>query len=297
MTHKPTLLIFGATGMLGSLVYNFIAMDGEFNVVGTYRPGRKVDGLVQNTSSKLVQCEFDTAAINAASLIERIKPVAVINCIGVIKQRTEASEVLVTVPINTVLPHQLHSACVRAGARFIHFSTDCVFSGVEGNYREDAKPDAIDVYGLSKYLGEVNATGALTLRTSIIGHELHSTRSLLNWFLSQDKKVRGFTNAYFTGLPTSEVARVTLDIIKFYPDLSGLYHLASEKISKHDLLKLVNKVYEKNLEIIPDGNLKIDRSLNAEKLMADIDYEQRSWDELITAMKDFKDECDRYFQR
>lgn len=283
--------------MLGSAIYNYIAMGNEFNVVGSYRNSLITDGLVKNTSSKLIQCELDTGAVRATALIEEIKPAAVINCIGVIKQRSEASKVLDTVPINTVLPHQLHSACARIGAKFIHFSTDCVFSGAKGNYTEVDQPDAVDVYGLSKYLGEVVGNGALTLRTSIIGHEIFSSRSLLGWFLSQGSQVKGFTNAYFSGLPTNEVARVTLDIIKCHPDLSGLYHLASEKISKHDLLTLINTVYETNVDIIPDGNLKIDRSLNADRLKAEIGYAPRSWGSLIAEMKDFKDECDRYFQR
>jgi len=283
--------------MLGSAIYNHIALGGEFNVVGTYRTDQLSHGLVQNASSKLVQCELDPGALNATALMEKIKPVAVINCIGVIKQRSEASEVLATVPLNTLLPHQLHSASARVGAKFIHYSTDCVFSGTRGNYTEDDTPDAVDVYGLSKYLGEVVGAGALTLRTSIIGHELSSNRSLLNWFLSQEGQVRGFTDAYFSGLPTNEVARITLEIIKRHPDLSGLYHLASEKISKYDLLTRINAVYGKNLDIIADDKLKIDRSLNANRLTAEINYQPRSWSELIAEMKDFKDECDRYFQR
>lgn len=283
--------------MLGSAIYNHIALGGEFNVVGTYRTDQISNGLVRNASSKLVQCELDPGALNATALIEKIKPVVVINCIGVIKQRSEASEVLATVPLNTLLPHQLHSASARVGSKFIHYSTDCVFSGTRGNYTEDDTPDAVDVYGLSKYLGEVVGAGALTLRTSIIGHELSSNRSLLNWFLSQEGQVRGFTDAYFSGLPTNEVARITLDIIKRYPGLSGLYHLASEKISKYDLLTRINTVYGKNLDIIADDKLKIDRSLNANRLTAEINYQPRSWSELIAEMKDFKDECDRYFQR
>lgn len=297
MTQTRKLLVFGATGMLGSAIYNYIVMGDEFDVVGTYRPGRMVGGLAQNKTSRLVQCELDLGAINATALIEKIKPAAVINCVGVIKQRSEAAEVLTAAPINTVLPHQLQAACLAVGAKFIHFSTDCVFSGAKGNYMEDAWPDAVDVYGLSKFLGEVIGDGALTLRTSIIGHELSSARSLLDWFLSQDSQVKGFTNAYFSGLPTNEVARVTLDIIRCHPDLTGLYHLASEKISKYELLKLVNKVYKKNLDIVPDAKLKIDRSLNADRLLAAIGYEPRSWGELIAEMKVFKDECDRYFQR
>ena len=283
--------------MLGSAIYNHIALGGEFNVVGTYRTDQISNGLVRNASSKLVQCELDPGALNATALIEKIKPVVVINCIGVLKQRSEASEVLATVPLNTLLPHQLHSASARVGSKFIHYSTDCVFSGTRGNYTEDDTPDAVDVYGLSKYLGEVVGAGALTLRTSIIGHELSSNRSLLNWFLSQEGQVRGFTDAYFSGLPTNEVARITLDIIKRYPGLSGLYHLASEKISKYDLLTRINTVYGKNLDIIADDKLKIDRSLNANRLTAEINYQPRSWSELIAEMKDFKDECDRYFQR
>jgi dTDP-4-dehydrorhamnose reductase len=293
MSQNQKILVFGANGMLGSAIYNYIAFDREFEVLGTYRSGRITEGLIQHRKARLVQCSFDPGALYAIDLIKKIKPTTVINCIGVIKQLPQASEVLTAVPINTVLPHQLNATCQSVGARFIHFSTDCVFSGHTGNYKETVQPDAVDLYGLSKYLGEVNAKGSLTLRTSIIGHELRSKNSLLEWFLSQDKQVMGFTNAYFSGLPTNEVARVVLKIIKSYPHLFGLYHLAAEKISKHDLLTKINKIYRKNLDILPDGKLQIDRSLNADRLSSKISYKPRSWDELILEMQSFKDECNR----
>lgn len=283
--------------MLGSAIYNYIALNGEFDVIGTYRSGRSIEGLIQNRNSRLVQCHFDPSASNATELINKIKPNVVINCVGVIKQLREASEILTVVPVNTILPHQINASCRTLGARFIHFSTDCVFSGRNGNYKETEQPDPPDLYGISKYLGEVNEEGALTLRTSIIGHELHSKNSLLEWFLSQNNQAMGFTNAYFSGLPTNEVARVVIKILKSYPELSGIYHLASNRISKYDLLTKINNVYRKNLHIIPDEKLTIDRSLNGKKLSSTINYNPPSWYKLILEMQGFKNECDRYFQR
>jgi dTDP-4-dehydrorhamnose reductase len=295
--QKKRILVFGANGMLGSAIYNYMALKGEFEILGTHRPGSRTSGLVENNSSSLIQCDFVENAKNAVNLINQMKPTVVINCVGVIKQRSDASEVLVTVPINTILPQLLYAASLEVGSKFIHFSTDCVFSGLNGNYSENEKPDAVDVYGLSKYLGEVSGNGALTLRTSIIGHELFFKKSLLEWFLSQDSHVMGFTNAYFSGLTTNEVARVTSDIIRDHPRLSGLYHLAAERISKFDLLTMIKKVYEIHINIVPDGQLEIDRSLIADKLLTEIGYTPRAWEVLIPEMKDFKNECDRYFQR
>jgi len=297
MIGSGAILILGATGMLGSTIFNYIALSNDFEVIGTYRANSKISGLVQNASAKLVQCDLDKDLMGVETLIRLVKPAVIINCIGVIKQRSDAREVLITVPINTVLPHRLFLVSQSIGARFIHYSTDCVFSGNRGNYTELDNPDAVDLYGLSKFLGEVTFSGALTLRTSIIGHELSSSRSLLDWFLSQVGQIKGYTNAYFSGLSTFEIARITLEIIKLHPNLSGLYHLAADKISKHDLLTLFNCAYGKDLDIIPDGKLIIDRSLNADKFKLETGYKPQSWDKMVIEMKDFKNECDQYIQR
>jgi dTDP-4-dehydrorhamnose reductase len=211
----------------------------------------------------------------------------VINGIGLIKQLPSAHDPISAIKINALLPHQLARVCAAQNARLIHISTDCVFSGSKGLYRESDTPDATDLYGRTKLMGEIEYGNALTLRTSIIGPELHSNSSLLDWFLSQTGSVKGFTKAVFSGLPTVEIARVIADYVIPRPTLTGLYHVASQPINKHALLSLIAQIYQKNIDIMPDDKLVIDRSLNSDRFCDDTGYHAPQWDELITRMYKF----------
>jgi dTDP-4-dehydrorhamnose reductase len=170
----------------------------------------------------------------------------------------------------------------------VHVSTDCVFSGKQGNYTESDLADAQDVYGRSKLLGEVDYPHAVTLRTSIIGHELRSAHGLIDWFLSQQARVKGYTEAVFSGLPTCELARVVRDFVIPHASLRGVYHVAAEPISKHDLLQIVNREYGKNLQIEPDDQVKINRSLDASRFMETTGYVASAWPDLIAKMHEFR---------
>jgi dTDP-4-dehydrorhamnose reductase len=204
-----------------------------------------------------------------------------------VKQLAEADDPLTALPINSMLPHRLARLCELAGARLVHISTDCVFSGAKGMYVESDFPDADDLYGRSKYLGEVDYPHAVTLRTSIIGHELDGARSLLCWFLAQGGPVRGFTKAVFSGLPTVELARVVRDFVLPHPELHGLYHVSAAPINKYDLLKLVAQAYGKDIEITPHDQLVIDRSLDSTRFKAATGYAPPSWPELVRTMHAF----------
>ncbi len=153
-----------------------------------------------------------------------------------------------------------------ANARLVHVSTDCVFSGSQGDYREDDACDADDIYGRTKLLGELHEAPAVTLRTSIIGHELRGRASLLEWFLAQRETARGFTRAIFSGVPTVHLARIVRDQVLPDPSLAGLYHVSAEPIAKFDLLTLIAAKYAKSIEIEPDDTLVIDRSLEFKPL-------------------------------
>jgi dTDP-4-dehydrorhamnose reductase len=166
----------------------------------------------------------------------------------------------------------------------VHVSTDGVFSGKKGGYTEDDHPDATDVYGISKYLGEVRYPHTITLRTSIVGHELHASHGLLGWFLSQEIRCKCFSRAVFSGLPTVVMAQIVRDVVLPHPELSGLYHVASDPITKCELLRLVARVYRKSIEIVPDDGLVIDRSLNAERFRIATGYVAPAWPELIQLM-------------
>ena len=287
MSQNKTVLVRGATGMLGNAMVRVLAEDAALSVVaaarspgasGRFAPGvraRFVGGLDAESPDRL------------AALIAETGPDVVVNCVGLIKQLAAGRDVLAAVPINSLLPHRLATLCTLVGARLIHISTDCVFSGDKGDYSESDRPDATDVYGLSKYLGEVTGPNAITLRTSIIGHELDSHNGLLEWFLSQSGSVKGFAKAIFSGLPTVELARIVHDHVLPRPDMSGLYHVSAEPISKLELLRLVADVYGKDIEIVRDEELVVDRSLNSKRFRAAASYTPPPWQTLIAAMRDF----------
>jgi len=285
MSKNPTrILILGATGMLGSTLFRSFAKDPQFISFGTIR-GFDAN---QNFLPKLHEAIISNVSVEGeAGLLKAIsisKPEVVINCIGIIKQLPSAKDSLVSLAINSMLPHRLEKYCEAINARLIHFSTDCVFSGNSGQYKEEDFPDCNDLYGRTKLLGEVCAQNSITLRTSIIGHELCRSSSLIDWFLSQNGEINGYTNAFFSGLPTIEVARVIKDYVIPNRSLSGLYHLSVDKISKYELLNLVAKVYKKNIQINADDRLSIDRSLNSDKFRSATGFKARPWSSLVGDM-------------
>jgi dTDP-4-dehydrorhamnose reductase len=219
-----------------------------------------------------------------ARIFGKVRPDAVINCVGLVKQLAESDDPLLTIPINSLLPHRLAALCRVGGSRLIHISTDCVFSGEKGGYAESDFPDADDLYGRTKLLGEVNSEHTITLRTSIIGHELAGNRSLVNWFLSQNGPVKGYTRAVFSGLPTVVLAKLIRDVVIPRPELHGLYHIAAKPIAKYELLKLVAEVYGKQIAILPDEKLIIDRSLDARRFQTATGYVAPEWEEMIRLM-------------
>lgn len=278
------LLVLGASGMLGNTMIRVLAERGGHDVVGTVRSAY-VTGLFPRRIATSLLTGIDVDNEDAlVGVFERFPPDAVINCVGLIKQLAGADDPLRAVPLNALLPHRLARLCDIAGARLIHISTDCVFSGDKGGYQETDFADARDLYGMSKYLGEVHAPHAITLRTSVIGHALDSSYGLIDWFLAQKQQCPGFTRAIFSGLPTVVLARLIRDVILPDGDLHGLYHVAAEPISKYDLLQLVCRVYGKKIEISPDDGLVIDRSLNAGCFRAATGYTAPRWPELVEMM-------------
>jgi dTDP-4-dehydrorhamnose reductase len=188
--------------------------------------------------------------------------------------------------VNAMLPHRLSRYCATQGSRLVHISTDCVFAGTRGNYRESDTPDATDLYGQSKLIGEVrDERHAITLRSSIIGHELQSRYALIDWFLSQQDRVRGYTRAIFSGVPVAEMARIIGEIVLPRPELHGLYHVAAAPVSKYELLRLVAAEYGKTIEIVPDDSVVIDRSLNGDRFTHATGYVAPPWPDLVRLMR------------
>jgi dTDP-4-dehydrorhamnose reductase len=282
------VMVLGVTGMLGNAIFRVLSNSQSLNVCATARSEGARRYFTHELAGKIIT---GVDVENHDSLVRTFvstKPDVVVNCIGLVKQLADANDPLQAVPINTLLPHRLAALCNAVGARLIHISTDCVFSGSKGNYLESDFPDAYDLYGRSKFLGEVDYSNAITLRTSIIGHELSGHRSLVGWFLAQQGNVKGFTRAIFSGLPTVELASVVRDFVLTRPAMKGLYHVAAKPINKFDLLQLVSREYGKEIEIVPSEQLVIDRSLNAEKFRLATGYVAPEWPILIKKMFDFK---------
>lgn len=283
------VLVIGVSGMLGSAVFKMFSLNQQFEVWGTLRSSSNLNYFPDSSHSKLLVNIDVLDQDSLISVIDKVRPDIVINCVGLIKQLADAKDPLSALPINAMFPHRLAKLCKLANARMIHVSTDCVFSGQTGMYRETDSSDAEDLYGKSKYIGELDdLPHAITLRTSIIGHEQNSNYALVDWFLSQSGEVKGFSKAVFSGLPTVELARVMRDYVVPKPEMFGLYHVSAEPIDKFSLLKMIADVYEKEIEIISDERLKIDRSLDSKRFKEATGYVPPSWQQLIKMMRDFR---------
>jgi dTDP-4-dehydrorhamnose reductase len=217
--------------------------------------------------------------------IKDLRPDVVVNCLGIIKQRAASHDAIPSLTINGLLPHRLASLIGRWGGRLVHFSTDCVFSGKRGNYTESDFPDAEDLYGRTKFLGEVGCGNALTLRTSMIGRELRHHGSLLDWFLShRGTMVRGYRRHRWSGVTTHQLADVTARAITEWPTLTGVYHLSSGCINKYELLLLLREGLDVDVEIEPDDLPVCDRSLVGDRLEAATGYRCPPWPAMIAEL-------------
>jgi len=279
------ILILGVTGMLGSTVFRELCKEERHDVWGTLRSVSGLRYFSTEQHNKLL-CNIDVLDHDSLiNVFETVMPEVVINCVGLIKQFADSKSPLTALPINAMLPHRLASISSLVGARLIHISTDCVFSGKKGMYVESDISDAEDLYGKSKYIGEViDQPHVVTLRTSIIGHELNSQTSLVDWFLSQRGAVKGYKKAIFSGLPTVELAKVIIDYVLPAPALSGLYHVSVGAIDKYSLLKLIADRYQKKIEITCDERVRIDRSLDSTKFQKDTGYDAPEWSCLVNKM-------------
>jgi len=282
------VLVIGASGMIGSTVLRVLSEKNDWQVFGTVRD----EGVKRFFSAPIgerLRAGVDVGQQDSlVRILDQIRPDVVVNCAGLTKHKPESDDPLISIPINTLMPHRLAGLCKLSGARLIHISSDCVFSGEKGGYVEGDFADARDVYGKSKAMGEVHYPHTITLRTSTIGHELQSRFGLLDWFLSQQGSCKGYTRAVFSGLPTVVFAQVVRDVVITHKELSGLYHVAAKPIAKFDLLKLIAAVYGKTIDIVPEDKLAIDRSLNADRFQSATGYIAPDWPELIKLMHAYK---------
>jgi dTDP-4-dehydrorhamnose reductase len=273
------VLILGAGGMLGHKVWQIFR--DRFDCRAAMRTRL---GLPLFDDDRVIG-GFDAGDFDGVTrLIEEIRPDVVVNCIGVVKQLAAAHDPIASITLNALFPHVVARACAEAGARMIHISTDCVFAGARGNYNEDDVPDATDLYGRSKLLGEVSGPH-LTIRTSIIGRELRMANGVVEWFLSnRGGSVRGFTKAVFSGVTTTTLAQMLADVIEQHPGLHGLYHVAGGAITKYDLLVMLNEAFDAGVAITPDDSVVIDRTLDASRFRSATGLVPPAWPEMIAAL-------------
>lgn len=278
------VLVLGASGMLGHKLVQ--SWQGRFEVWSGIR-GRFADyekyGIFnkERTIENIDALNFETMA----GAVRSVKPDVVVNAIGIIKQLPSAKNTVLTLSVNSILPHKLAELGESEGFRLITISTDCVFNGKKGNYFDDDPSDAEDLYGKSKYLGEVSARNCLTLRTSIIGRELETAHSLVEWFLSnRGKKVKGFKKAIYSGFPTIVLADILAGLMADFPALEGVYQVSSAAINKFDLLELFKKYYDADIDIEADSDFTIDRSLNSDKFRRITGFQPETWDAMIEKM-------------
>jgi dTDP-4-dehydrorhamnose reductase len=278
------VLIIGGTGMLGhKLVQEF---RGRFETWAAIRTSYKaVEELEIFDEARTLEHVDATDFDSLRRCVESARPDVVVNAVGVIKQLPTAKDVIATLTINSIFPQRLAQLSADLGFRLICISTDCVFLGDKGNYTENDAPDALDLYGRSKHFGEVSGDNCLTLRTSIIGREIGTSHSLVEWFLSnRGGSVRGFVNAIYSGFPTILLADIIGGLIADHPKLNGLYHISSAAINKYELLSMIRDAYRVEIEIDAFEDLRIDRSLNSERFSESTGFSAPPWTTMIERM-------------
>lgn len=276
-------LILGAAGMLGHKLWLTLRERGQ-TFATVRRAASDYASLDLFEPRRLIDCCDAAADADLDRAFRRARPDIVYNCVGIVKQRNEARSAIQSITVNALLPHRLAARCAASGARLVQISTDCVFSGRRGMYTEDDPPDAIDLYGRSKLLGEVES-GALTIRTSMVGRELATAHGLVEWFMAQrGGAVRGFTRAVFSGFSTLELARVLADVPERFSALGGLWHVSADPISKCDLLALLNDAFRLGTRIEPDSSFECDRSLDSSRFRRLTGYAPPSWPSMVDEM-------------
>lgn len=282
--------------MLGHKLVQTLSED--FYTGFTVRNSRKA---VEQTGLSDISEIFEEVNVENIAKVEEVfnsfKPDYVINAVGIIKQLPESKNDLLALNINSIFPQNLANLAEKRDFKLINISTDCVFSGKKGNYNESDFVDAEDLYGKSKFLGEVRGKNCLTIRTSIIGREIFTNHSLLEWFLSvRDETVKGFTKAIFSGFPTIILSNIVKEILQNHPQLEGLYHVSSAPINKYDLLCLIKDEFNLNTEIIPYDDFVIDRSLDSTRFRELTGFSSPSWEEMIERMANDPTPYDKWRQ-
>lgn len=288
------ILILGGSGMLGHRLFLHLRERHEVKVTLCQSESVYMEFTLFNRENSF----YNVDARDVDRLLELMitfKPDAVVNCIGIVKQRSDANESIPCLEINSILPHRLALLCSAVNTRLIHLSTDCVFSGKKGRYKEDDSPDPVDLYGWSKLLGEIKKNGCITLRTSMIGPELYRKNGLLEWFLAQNARIKGYKKALFSGFTTIELSRIIEKIVTDYPNAHGVYHVSAEPITKYDLLEMIRERLGLSVIIVEDVEVAIDRSLDSSRFREEFNYQPPTWEEMLDELCDILDDRNNFY--
>ena len=274
--------------MIGNCLFKYLSLKKKYQVYGFVR-----NKMILNHENKLIDKKklIEVQILgnnNFKKVIQDLNPEVIINCAGIVKQNPLIKNIPLTIELNSLFPHNLNLICKELNCRLIQLSTDCVFSGRKGNYKENDYADANDLYGRSKFMGEINDKNCLTIRTSFIGHELKNKWGLLSWFISQEKKVNGFKNSIYSGLTTLEIAKIIYKFVLPNKEINGLYHIASKPIDKFSLLEIINEIYQKDITIKKDYSLINDKSLDFSKFREVTGYEPIEWAYALKELKNFQ---------
>lgn len=280
-------LVLGKTGMLGRELFQQLQnhSNEDIEVFGTIRNVDK-DSEMLRKNSRVINNFNVLSDAGLLNLLDDIKPNVILNCIGIVKQFGSEYPAKDYYYINSIVPRIIDHWCRLNSSIQITFSTDCVFSGNTGHYDLTDSPDATDVYGLSKALGEVLDSSTITVRTSIVGLEANSQRGLLEWFLDQPNKtnVTGYRKVWYSGLSTTYLAETIINE-SFWKYRNGLVQIGGPRINKYDLLKIFKEIFCKDISVIPADEPILDRSFHSKKFYREIGQEQPAWKYLISHLR------------
>ena len=276
------ILILGASGMLGHMLVRVLSP--HHHVVGT--TSSQYDEKSHLARILSVGNWVDHVDVRNLSTVEKTirdtKADVVINCVGVIKQKMESSNIMDAILINSLIPHQLANICNQTQSRLIHFSTDCVFDGSPGIKKVNDVPNATDLYGTTKRLGEVDYAPALTLRTGFVGRQLSGFEGLFEWVRSQrGKTIDGYQNAIYSGFTAMALSRIIRQIIEEHEQLSGLHQVAGNHINKFELITKLNEYLDLDLTINRNIDFMCDRSMDGSEFTKLTDIAIPSWDDML----------------
>jgi dTDP-4-dehydrorhamnose reductase len=278
-----SILVLGAAGMLGHMLVR--TLSDSHRVIGTTshafgHPGKLAEILPRDRCVDLLDVRD---SVKVERTIRDWQPDVVVNCVGLIKHKMDDDRVLDAVLINSAFPHQLARLCDELKTRLIHFSTDCVFAGTPGVKRLTDRPDATDVYGTTKRLGEVGYGTSLTLRTSFVGRQIVGAEELVEWVISQRSgQITAYRKAIYSGLTTRALSDVVRQIIDRHPNLVGLYQVASSPITKFDLISHLNDKLRLDITINPDTKFECDRTLDGSYFGRVTGIQVPSWEEMLS---------------